>query len=124
MLLQRLLQPLERYRDFLRGLMVVRLGLGMGCRGHRIGEGGHIIDPGAVHRALDRIIGVQPRRDHFVQILGNGIRFEQGYPIVDAQHRHFLVRRDGEEPIRPVVRLDVAELEVDVFFSRSTIAAR
>ena len=38
-------------------------------------------------------------------------------------HRHLLVRRDGQEPVRPVVAVDMAELEVD-FFSRSTIAAR
>ena len=39
------------------------------------------------------------------------------------QHRHFFVRRDGQEPVGPVVGLDVAELEA-MFFSRSTIAER
>ena len=61
--------------------------------------------------------------DRFVQVLGDGVQFEQRHLVVDAQHRHFLVRRNREEPIGPIVGLDVAEFIRD-FFSRSTIAAR
>jgi hypothetical protein len=39
-------------------------------------------------------------------------------PVVDAQHRYLLVRRDGEEPVRPVVRVNVTELEIDLFLAQ------
>src|SRR5262249_47958929 len=52
------------------------------------------------------------------EILVDRVRLEQRDRIVDAQHRHLLVRRDGEEPVGPVVRLDVAEFERDVLLAQ------
>ena len=85
---------------------------------HLLGEGRHVVGPGAVDGALYRVLRMQPRRDRLVQVLGDGIRFEQRDAIVDAQHRHFLVRRYGEEPIGSVVGLDVAELEIDLLLAQ------
>src|SRR6202165_4400358 len=61
---------------------------------------------------------MQPRRDRFVEVLVDRIRFEQRYLVVDAQHRHFLVRRNGEEPVGTIVRFDMAELEGSLLFAQ------
>ena len=61
---------------------------------------------------------MQPRHDRLIEIFGDRIRLEQRHRVVDAQHRHFLVRRNGEEPVGTVVRLDVTELERDVLLAQ------
>src|SRR6516164_7074851 len=61
---------------------------------------------------------MQARRDRLIQIFDDGVRFEQRDLLVDAQHRHLLVRRDGEEPFGPVVRLNMPELERDALFAQ------
>ena len=60
---------------------------------------------------------MQPRRNGLVQELGDRIRFERN-PVVEAQHRYLLVRRDGQEPVGAVVGLDVTELEVDLLLAQ------
>ena len=74
---QRPLQALERHRDFGHPFLVVGLGIGVGGSGHGSGEGRHIVGPGTVHRALDRVLGVQTGWDGFIEIFGDGVRFEQ-----------------------------------------------
>src|SRR5579859_1944842 len=118
LLLQRPLELAERRGNFLRRRLVRGFVRRIAGRGDRAGEGRHVIGPGTVDGALHRILGVQPRRDRLVQIFGDRARFEQRHGVVDAQHRHLLVRRDGEEPVRPVVRIDVPELERDVLFAQ------
>ena len=39
-------------------------------------------------------------------------------PIVEPQHRHLVVRRDGAEPVGPVVGLDMEELEIDLLLAQ------
>src|SRR5438270_2728695 len=104
--------------DLLGSLIVLRLGVGISRRRDGTGEGRHIIRPGPVYRALDRVLRMQTRRDRLVQVLVDSVGFEQRYLVVDPQYRHFLVRRDGEEPVRPVVGLDVAELELGVLLAQ------
>jgi hypothetical protein len=53
------------------------------------------------------------------RVLGNRARFEQRHTIIEAQHRHFVVRRDGAEPVGAVVGLDVLELEVDLLLAQN-----
>ncbi len=113
LLLERLLQPLERNRDLLRHPLIVRLGVGISRRGHDLGESRYVVGPGAIDGALHRILRMQPRRDRLIEVLGDRVRFEQRHAVVDAQDRHLLVRGNGEEPIGPVVAVDVAKLEVD-----------
>jgi hypothetical protein len=118
LLFKRLFEPLERDRDAGRCLVVLVFGISIGGCGHDAGKGRYIIGPGPVQGALDRVLGMQPRRDRFVQILVDGVRFEQRHSIVDAQRWDFLVRRDGEEPIGPIVRLNMAQLELGILFAK------
>ena len=61
---------------------------------------------------------MQPRRDGLVEIFVDRVRLEQRNLVVDAQHRHLLVRRDGEEPVGPVVAVDMLEFELDALLAQ------
>ena len=76
-----------------------------------LGEGRHVVGPGAVDRTLHRVLRMQPRRNRFVEVFVDRAELEQRHRVVDAQHRDLLVRRHGEEPVGTVVRLDMTELE-------------
>src|SRR5690349_12991155 len=116
--LQRLLEFLEWARDLCCRLVEIRLGVGISVRGTQIYKRWHVLDPGAVDRALDGVLRVQARRVRLVQVFGDRARFEQRYPIVQPQHRHFVVWRDGAEPVGPIIRFDVLELEIDIFLTQ------
>ena len=77
LLVERLFEPLERLRRLLGRLVVVGLGGGVSRAGHRAGKGRHVVSPGTVDGALDRVLRMQPRLDRLIEILVDRVRLEQ-----------------------------------------------
>ncbi|EGE58960.1 hypothetical protein RHECNPAF_2530034 [Rhizobium etli CNPAF512] len=79
--------------------------------------------PSAVARARQRIGGMQGGASlRFLQILADDAAFEQyglaAVRLLDAQQRHLAKRRDFQEPVRLIGKVDVDALERHVLFEQ------